>query len=261
MVHSSLLSKIIKEKQKEIEASKAIMPLSLIENMLVDEVLPKRGFYRALRDKVAIGNNVMITELQKSCPVRGVLCENYQPSLLAKNAEKIGVTCLSVATDSLFFQGSENDLDAVREATSLPVLRKDFIIDEYQVFESCAMGADCITLLAACLSREQLYQLTCLSYDLGLDVIVSVQSLEELEKVAGLPVRMVGINHRSLNTFERDETVTAELVKYIPTDILVIAENAIDTHEDVVAMNAIGVKAFLLEESLMKEEKLLEFFN
>ncbi len=166
---SSILNDIIKEKQREIETNKAITPLSIIEHMIVDDIEPKRGFYRALRHKIDTGDNAVVAELKKACPLRGVLRKNYNPARLAKSYARGGAACLSVVTDSLFFQGSENDLDEARNITSLPILRKDFIIDEYQVFESCAIGADCIILFAACLTHEKLNELTRLTYDLGMD--------------------------------------------------------------------------------------------
>ncbi len=265
MTMSSLLNDIIKEKQREIETNKAITPLSLIENMIVDDVESKRGFYQALRNKIDAGDNAIIAELKKACPVQGVLCDNYNPALLAKSYEKGGAACLSVVTDSTFFQGSENDLDEARNATSLPIVRKDFILDEYQVFESCAIGADCIILFAACLTHEKLNELTRLTYDLGMDVIISVHNLQELDKVAGLPVRMVGINNRDPNTFEIDLSTTTELITQIPTEILVITEGGIHDNEAVTLMNSVGVNTFLLGDSLMKthnpEDKLMEIFK
>ncbi len=262
---SSLLNDIIKEKQREIKNNKAIMPVSLIENMIVDDVEPKRGFYEALQNKINSDNNAIIAELRKACPVRGQLSKNYHPSLFAKTYEESGVACLSVVTDNTFCQGTEKDLDDARNITSLPILRKDFIIEEYQVFESCAMGADCIVLFAAFLSHEQLNCLTRLSYDLGMDVIVSVYNLQELDKVAGLPIRMVAISNRDLNTFEVDLEITTELVAQIPKEILVITEGGIQSSDDVALMNSLDVNVFLLGDELVQEsepeKKIKELLN
>lgn len=261
----SILKEIIEEKHREVKANSAAIPLSVIENVIADETEHARGFYNALAHKIQYSENAVIAELKKASPSKGVIREDFQPIPIAKSYEENGAACLSVLTDKKFFQGSELYLDTVKSVSSLPVLRKDFIIDEYQVFESRAMGADCILLIAACLSYEELLHFTRIAYDLGMDVLVEIHNLQELDKIAGLPVRMVGINNRDLNTFEVDLSITTELVAQLPKEILAIAESGIHTREDVAVMNSVGIKSFLVGESLMREddpgEKLAELFS
>lgn len=261
----SFLKRIIEEKTKEIKANITAIPLSVIENIIADVTEPARGFYNALTDKIQRSENAVIAELKKASPSKGVIREDFQPIPIAKSLEKNGAACLSVLTDKPFFQGSELYLDTVRGVSSLPILRKDFIIHEYQVLESRAMGADCILLIAACLTHEQLLHLTRMAYDLGMDVLIEVHNLQELDKVAGLPVRMVGINNRDLNTFKVDLSVTSELVAQLPSEILVVTESGVSTRDDVTLMNSVGVKSFLIGETLMRAddpgEKLAELFS
>ncbi len=262
---SSVLQDIIAAKQREVALNKKAVPLSLIEHLIVDNVESVRGFYDALQQKISLGENAIIAELKKACPFQGVLRKDYHPVFIAEEYEKNGATCLSVVTEQRFFQGNENDLDVTRDVTSLPILRRDFIIDEYQVFESCAMGADCILLLAACLDYARLRELTQLSYDLGMDVVIGVYNLQELDKVAGIPVRMIAIHNQNLNTGAIDISTSMALAAYIPKEILLISEGGICSAEEIALMNTAGVSAFLLGECLMRVtdpgRKLVEIFN
>lgn len=261
----SILRDILLEKQREVKLNMKALPTSVIENMIADEESDvPRGFYNALMQRVSEEKNAVIAEIKKASPSKGVIRDDFQPIPIAQSYERNGAACLSVLTDKKFFQGSELYLDSVKGASTLPVLRKDFIISEYQVFESRAMGADCILLIAACLSHEAMLTLIRLTYDLGMDVLVEVHNLAELDKVAGLPVRMVGINNRDLNTFEVDLSTTTELVAQLPAEMLTITESGISTREEVALMNSSGVRGFLIGETFMRHpdpgEKLAEMF-
>lgn len=264
----SILQEIVAEKHREIKSRSEKSPLALIEHLIADSDDMPRGFYRALAEKATKGQNAVIAEIKKASPSKGVICQDFDPVRIAKSYELHGAACLSVLTDEKFFQGSEDYLDAAREAVSLPVIRKDFIVDAYQVYESRAMGADCILLIAACLSHEQMADLTALSYDFGMDVLIEVHNQEELDKVKGIPVRMLGINNRNLHTFEVDLQTTISLAANLPTDVnelLVITESGIAQKEDVVLMNNHQIYGFLVGESMMRHaepgEKLSQLFN
>lgn len=261
----SILKQIIAAKQTEVQDKMQTMPLAVIENMIADDQSSPRGFYNALTKKLDFGENGVIAEIKKASPSKGVIRQDFDSASIAKNYADNGAACLSVLTDEKFFQGSEIYLDEAKNACQLPVLRKDFIISEYQIFESRAMGADCVLLIASYLSHEKMMQLTRLAYDLAMDVLVEVHNLADLDKVAGLPVRMVGINNRNLHTFEVDLSVTVELTNQIPKEILVVTESGIATRDDVAIMNSSSVRCFLVGESLMRHanpgEKLAELFS
>ncbi len=260
----TILEDIIAEKHREIEARQKSNPVELIENIIVEQNDVPRSFYQSLKRRIDNQQPAVIAEIKKASPSKGVIREDFDPVAIAKSYENAGAACLSVLTDEKFFQGSESYLDAAREATQLPVLRKDFIIDEYQVFEARAMGADCILLIAACLSPEQMFSLTRLAYDLGMDVLVEVHNVEELDKTAGLPIRMIGINNRNLHTFEVDLNTTFELSMLIPDNIMVISESGIADNNDVRLLTSAGIYGFLVGESMMRHdnpgEKLTELF-
>ncbi len=251
----TILSNIIAEKQQEIEAKKQRLPIEFLENIIVEQNDTPRGFYRALQKKYELGKPAVIAEIKKAMPNQGVICENFDPEVIAKSYEKAGATCLSVLTDTKFYQGSDCDLDKAREASTLPILRKDFVVDEYQIFEARSIGADCIVLLATCLTHEQMYSLTRLAHDLGMDVLVEVHSHEELEKTAGLPIRMLGINNCNLHTFETDLETTFELSMALPEDILIVTAGGIKTQEDIRLLHSAGVNCFLIGEILLRQEK------
>ncbi|PIE42032.1 MAG: indole-3-glycerol-phosphate synthase [Gammaproteobacteria bacterium] len=260
----TILEDIIAEKHREIEVRQKSNPVELIENIIVEQNDVPRSFYQSLKRRIDNQQPAVIAEIKKASPSKGVIREDFDPVAIAKSYENAGAACLSVLTDEKFFQGSESYLDAAREATQLPVLRKDFIIDEYQVFEARAMGADCILLIAACLSHEQMFSLTRLAYDLGMDVLVEVHNVEELDKTAGLPIRMIGINNRNLHTFEVDLNTTFELSMLIPDNIMVISESGIVDSNAVRLLTSAGIYGFLVGESMMRHndpgEKLTELF-
>lgn len=260
----TILEEIISEKQREVQRLQKESPLSLLEHLIAELADQPRGFYQALVGKVNKGENAVIAEIKKASPSKGLICEDFHPVRIAKSYEKHGAACLSVLTDEKFFQGSEAYLGVAREAVALPVLRKDFIIDSYQVYESRAMGADCILLIAACLSHDEMQSLTTLAYELGMDVLIEVHNPAELDKVIGIPVRMIGINNRNLHTFEVDLHTTIELATQLPAELLVVTESGIANKADVNLMNEHGIRSFLVGEHFMRHhepgEKLADWF-
>lgn len=260
----TVLEKIIAVKQQEVEENKSKIPTEVIESLVAEQTDFTRGFYNRLYEKAIKKQNAVIAEIKKASPSKGIIREDFDPIAIAKSYEEHGATCLSILTDRQFFKGDESYLDAARENTSLPVLRKDFIIDAYQIFESRAMGADCILLIAACLSHQQMRELTLLAYDLGMDVLVEVHNMAELDKTAGLPIRMLGINNRNLHDFSVDLSITVDLASQVPEEVLIVTESGILNKTDVSIMNASDIYTFLVGETLMRHDspgaKLQELF-
>ncbi len=250
----SVLDEIIAKKRLEVESRSSTTPMSLLEHLIVEQNDEPRGFYRAMQKQCDNERPAVIAEIKKASPNKGIICEHFDPVEIAKAYEAGGATCLSVLTDETFYQGCDSHLDLARENTQLPVLRKDFIIDAYQVFEARTIGADCILLIARCLSREQLYTLTRLAYDLGMDVLVEVHDIADIDKVAGLPIRMIAINNCDWDTFEVDLSTTFDLSLMIPNDILVVAEDGISTSEEVRLLQSTNINSFLVGDSLMHQQ-------
>ena len=217
---------------------------------------PARGFIKAMQEKVAAGQSAVIAEVKKASPSKGVIRENFMPAEIAASYEEAGAACISVLTDRDFFQGHESYLVEARAETELPVIRKDFIIDEYQVYEARAMGADCILLIVAVFMQqfEKLKSLHQLANDLGMDVLVEVHDGAELELALSLNLQMVGINNRNLHNFETSLNNTYNLLDKIPDNVLVVTESGIHSEDDVDAMREHGVNAFLVGEAFMRAE-------
>ena len=197
-------------------------------------------------------NPAVIAEIKKASPSRGVLREAFDPAAIARSYEAAGAACLSVLTDRQFFLGSNEDLQAARAACSLPVLRKDFVIEPYQVFESRAIGADCILLIAACLAASVMTELEALAHQLGMAVLVEVHDAVELQAALRLRTPLIGINNRNLKTFETRLETTLELLPRVPRERLVITESGILSSDDVKRMESAGVSAFLVGEAFMR---------
>ena len=259
-----ILKKITTRKAEEIAERMARHPLSEVMER-AELAMPVRGFVAAIGERLAAGRAAVIAEIKKASPSKGVLREDFRPADIARAYEQGGAACLSVLTDEDFFQGSDHYLVEAREACRLPVLRKDFIIDPYQVYEARAIGADCILLIAACLSDAQMRELAHLAVSLGMDVLVEVHDEAELERALPLELPLVGINNRNLRTFETRLETTLDLLPRIPKDRIVVTESGIHTREDVARMRAHGVNTFLVGEAFMKAvdpgEKLRELFG
>lgn len=259
----TILRKIVTRKGEEIEVRKRSASADDLRAKAGDQP-PARGFEAAMRHRIAQQQPAVIAEIKKASPSKGVLREPFDPPAIAKSYAEGGATCLSVLTDQDFFQGHEDFLISARNACELPVIRKDFMVAPYQVYESRAIGADCILLIAACLNRNQLQELEGIAYELGLDVLVEVHNGEELEDALALKTPMVGINNRNLHTFDVSLDTTFELHQRIASDRLTITESGILTRDDVNAMTERGIFGFLVGESFMRAEepgsKLRELF-
>lgn len=259
----TILKKIVERKWSEVKARSARAPLPVLLEQATSQT-PCRGFVDSLRATLDSGRSAVIAEAKKASPSKGVIREVFDPAAIARSYQRGGAACLSVLTDSDFFQGSEAYLRAARAACTLPVIRKDFIVDPYQVVEARAIGADCILLIVACLDDEQMRDLNAAAKELNMDVLIEVHDREELQRALPLGNTLVGINNRNLNTFETTLQTTFELLPDIPDDRLVVTESAIHTREDVNAMREHGVNAFLVGEAFMRAddpgEKLRELF-
>ncbi len=250
---SDILEKILAVKREEITVLKKLRSES---DLLAEANARKdvRGFANALRERINAKKNAVIAEVKKASPSKGIIRENFNPAEIATSYAAHGATCLSVLTDKQFFQGSPDYLRQARAACSLPVLRKDFMIDPYQVINARAMGADCILLIVSALSDAQLKELEEASFSLGMDVLIEVHDRTELERALNLKSPLIGINNRNLRTFEVDLKNTIELINDIPNDRMLITESGIHTRDDVVRMNEHNVYGFLVGEAFMRED-------
>jgi indole-3-glycerol phosphate synthase len=246
-----ILKKIMHRKAEEVIARADRLPLRELAAGLTDAP-PARGFADALVARVAAGEPAVIAEIKKASPSKGVLREDFRPAEIAASYARGGATCLSVLTDRDFFQGSEAHLLEAREACALPVIRKDFIVDPYQVYEARAMGADCILLIVACLDDPKLADLNALARELGMDVLMEVHDADELARAAAIPGRLIGINNRNLRTFEVSLETTIGLLDRVPADRLLVTESGILAPEDVTRMRRHGVHGFLVGEAFMR---------
>ena len=250
---SDILRKIVSVKHEEIRSARALRDLASVRRD-AESLGGQRGFGKAMRARLALGQAAVIAEIKKASPSKGVLRERFFPAEIASSYAEHGAACLSVLTDETFFQGSAEFLQQARAACSLPVLRKDFIVDAYQIFEARAMGADCILLIAACLDDAQLIDLEAQALSLGMDVLVEVHDAAELERALRLKTTLVGINNRDLRTFEVDLNVTIGLLSQMPPEKLVVTESGILQKSDVRRMRDAQVHAFLVGEAFMRAE-------
>lgn len=248
---ADILDKIVAVKHEEIAAAKKKKPLEVVREDAFSRVLT-RDFEGALRAKIAAGQAAVIAEVKKASPSKGVLREDFVPADIAQSYAEAGAACLSVLTDRHFFQGSADYLKQARASCDLPVLRKDFIVDAYQVYEARAMGADCILLIAACLSDAQMAELEAVARSLDMAVLVEVHDAPELQRALKLKTRLVGINNRNLRTFEVSLDTTLGMLNDVPADRLLVTESGILEREDVQRMRSAGVHAFLVGEAFMR---------
>jgi len=248
---SDILQRILARKAEEIAERSTRVPLAELSARIGD--LPDtRGFATAIESAIEAGRPAVIAEVKKASPSQGVIRPDFDPAAIARSYAAGGATCLSVLTDADFFHGSETYLQQARAACELPVLRKDFTIDAYQVYEARAIGADCILLIAAALDDTSLLELSLLAAELDLDVLVEVHDGEELERALGVPAPLIGINNRNLRTFEVSLSTSVDLRDLVPYDRLLVAESGIRTLDDVARLRDAGIDAFLVGESFMR---------
>jgi indole-3-glycerol phosphate synthase len=247
----TILERILQVKRREIAAARERTPMDAMEKK-ARAAPPPRDFVGALRAKIASGVPAVIAEIKKASPSKGLLRAYFDPAAIARSYEKAGAACLSVLTDQEFFQGAPEHLEAARSAVSLPALRKDFVVEPYQVYESRAMGADCILLIAACLAHQDMQGLEAIARDIGLAVLVEVHSAQELEAALTLKTPLIGVNNRDLRTFETRLETTLRLLPDIGPGRIVVTESGIATPEDVRRLRKAGVAAFLIGEAFMR---------
>lgn len=250
----TILKTIVERKHQEVAERLAITSLADLQRASAEQSAC-RGFVQAMADKLAAGQSAVIAEAKKASPSKGVIRADFDPAAIAQSYQRGGAACLSVLTDRDFFQGSEAYLQQARAACQLPVIRKDFMVDPYQVVEARAIGADCILLIVSCLEDGQMAELDAAAKELGLDVLIEVHNRDELERSLGLGNRLVGINNRNLHTFESSLNNTFDLLPHVPADRIIVTESSIHTLEDVQAMRAKGVDAFLVGEAFMRAEQ------
>jgi indole-3-glycerol phosphate synthase len=247
---SDILNRIVEVKREELAAARAARSLASWHEAA--QLQGKaRGFEAALRTKIAAGHAAVIAEVKKASPSKGVLREHFLPAEIAASYQAGGAACLSVLTDERFFQGADAYLMQARAACALPVLRKDFMIDEYQVVQARALGADCILLIAACLDDGLMAELEACAITLGMDVLVEVHDGDELNRALRLKTKLLGINNRNLRTFEVTLATTIDLLPWVPSDRLLVTESGILARADVQRMRQAGVHAFLVGEAFM----------
>jgi indole-3-glycerol phosphate synthase len=247
----TVLKKIIDRKVEEVGDRKRRQNLAAVKG-LAAEASSTRGFIRALQGRIAAGQSAVIAEVKKASPSKGVIREDFRPAAIAASYEAGGAACLSVLTDIDFFQGADIYLSEARGACALPVIRKDFTIDPYQIWEARALGADAILLIVSCLELAQLQELYGVAKEAGLDALIEVHDRSELEEALLLKPDLIGINNRDLHTFETDLVTTLNLLSDIPEHIQVVTESGIHTMADVNRMRAAGVDTFLVGEAFMK---------
>jgi indole-3-glycerol phosphate synthase len=250
---SDILQKILAVKREEVDAAQAQKSLAALHAEALLQS-PPRDFVGAIRAKVSLGKLAVIAEIKKASPSKGVIRPDFRPGEIAASYAAHGAACLSVLTDRRFFQGAPEYLQEARAACALPVLRKDFIVDPYQVVEARAMGADCILLIVAALELPRLLELEALAHELGMAVLVEVHDAAELDVALHLKTPLVGINNRNLRTFDVSLQVTLDLLARIPSDRIVVTESGIIAPSDVAIMQANDVKAFLVGEAFMRAD-------
>lgn len=249
-----VLVKILQRKAEEISERSAVTSLQALSAQ-VDGAPAPRGFIEALETKIAAGEPAVIAEVKKASPSKGVIREHFVPAEIAASYEKGGAACLSVLTDKDFFQGGEAYLQQARAACKLPVLRKDFIIDAYQVYEARVLGADCILLIVGALGDAQLMELSILAQELGMDVLVEVHTEEEMQRALQLPCKLIGVNNRNLRNFTTDLNTSLALQSMLHDEHLLVTESGIHSKDDVALMRDNNIHTFLVGEAFMRADE------
>ena len=250
---SDILKKILARKVEEVAERTARVPLAELVAKIAD-LPPTRGFAAALENTINVGRAAVIAEIKKASPSQGVIRVDFDPAAIARSYESGGASCLSVLTDADFFQGSEAFLQQARAACALPVLRKDFTIDPYQVYEARAIGADAILLIVAALEDAELLEMALIAAELDLDVLIEVHDEEELERALEIPAPLIGVNNRNLRTFEVSLEATFRMLGQVPRDRLLVTESGIHARADVERLRSAGVNAYLVGETFMRSD-------
>ena len=250
---SDALARICADTRAETERRRAALPLETLRAKAASKAPPARPFGQALMAKYGAGQFGLIAEIKKASPSGGLIRPEFDPAALARAYAAAGAACLSVLTDTPHFQGSPDDLRAARAAIDLPVLRKDFMLEEWQIYESRLMGADCVLLIMAALTDDQARDLEALARSLDMDVLAEVHDRRELNRALGLETKLIGINNRNLKTLKTDIATTIELAPLVPPDRFLIAESGIRTPDDVRRLSAAGANCFLIGESLLRQ--------
>jgi indole-3-glycerol phosphate synthase len=249
---ANILDTIIATKFEEIKESQKIKSLAQLKDEVKSASQP-RGFIKAIETQLSKNKAAVIAEIKKASPSKGIIRENFNPKEIAISYEKAGATCLSVLTDQKYFQGHANYLKEARAACSLPILRKDFMVDSYQIYEARAMGADCILLIVAALPLDLMQELEEITHSLGMNVLVEVHNQEELDLALQLKTPLLGINNRNLKTFDVSLDTTFDLIRNISSDKIIVTESGIFTSNDVKLMQDHHVNTFLIGEAFMRE--------
>jgi len=254
---SDILQRILEVKAAEVAQARAIRSIADLESaarqtLAPGQALAPRGFAQSLRKRTASGKPAVIAEVKRASPSKGLLRDPFEPAAIAASYQRGGAACLSVLTDEQFFQGAAEHLRQARAACSLPVLRKDFVVDPWQIIEARTWGADCILLIVAALDDQRLHELEACAHDLGMDVLAEVHDAQELDRALALHTPLIGINNRNLRTFEVSLATTIDLLDRIPSDRLVVTESGILAATDVRRMRDAGVNAFLVGEAFMR---------
>lgn len=247
-----ILQEIAAFKRQEIAQAQSLLPLPAVRRAAERHAHAPRPFEASLRSKADAGRSAVIAEIKMASPSRGLIRAEFDPALIARAYERAGAACLSVLTDARFFRGDPQHLQAAREACALPVLRKDFLLDPYQVYEARAMGADCVLLIAACLDDGLMQEMESVASSLGMAVLVEVHDPAELARALRLRTPLIGINNRDLRSFEVSLRVTLDLLGQVPRDRLVVTESGITSAADVGLMRQAGVHSFLVGEALLR---------
>ena len=250
---SDILDRICADKREHIKARQISLPLVKVE-AAARMALPVRGFADALRHAVESGGFGLIAEIKKASPSKGQIRADFDPAALAQAYQRGGASCLSVLTDVPYFQGHDDFLVQVRAAVDLPTLRKDFMLEPYQIAEARALGADCVLLIMAALDDEQAAELEAAAEYWGMDVLVEIHDRAEFDRALRLNSRLIGINNRNLKTMVTDLAITEELASVFPDDVLGVSESGLNSHEDLIRMSRVGCRCFLVGESLMRQD-------